>query len=123
MKDIECREDLLVVVTHFYEFLFQSKILNHFFLKFKDSEALDEHLKTLVDFWDNTLFYSGTYTKNAMKPHLLLSKRNPLRSEHFKEWITLFNKSVDSSFQGVNAETIKNRALSIATVMQLKVSQ
>ncbi|MCA0931103.1 group III truncated hemoglobin [Lutimonas saemankumensis] len=123
MKDIESREDLLAVVTDFYDFLFQSDVLHHFFLKFKDSDVLDEHLQTLVDFWDNTLFYSGTYTKNAMKPHLLLSKRNPIRPEHFEEWITLFHRAVDGRFQGVNAETIKNRALSIATVMNLKITQ
>ena len=123
MKDIQSRKDLLVLVTDFYEFLFESKVLNLFFEKFKNSEALEEHLHTLVDFWDNTLFYSGTYTKNAMKPHLLLSERNPIKSEHFNEWIMLFNKAVDTKFKGANAETIKNRALSIATVMKLKLSQ
>ena len=123
MKDIESREDLFVIVTDFYQFLFQSQVLHHFFLKFKDSEVLDDHLKILVDFWDNTLFYSGTYTKNAMKPHLILNERNPIKPVHFEEWILLFNKAVDSKFQGVNAETLKNRASSIATVMNLKISQ
>lgn len=123
MSDIESREDLLAIVTDFYGFLFQSKVLHHFFLKFKDSGSLDAHLQTLVDFWDNTLFYSGTYTKNAMRPHFAINEITLIQPEHFKEWILLFNKAVDAKFKGANAETIKNRALSIATVMELKLSQ
>jgi len=122
MKDIDSREDLLIIVKDFYEFLFKSEILSHFFKKFKGQDVLDEHLQILVDFWDNTLFYSGSYTKNAMKPHLMLNKTNPITKAHFKEWILLFNKAVDAKYRGPNAETIKNRALSIATVMKLKLS-
>lgn len=120
-KDIETRDDLYLIVDDFYQKLLVHKDVRHFFIKFTDSDSLKTHLSILVDFWDNVLFYSGTYQKNAMKPHLKMNLKTPLKKEHFKIWLTLFNESVDSHFEGENASVIKNRALSIATVMKLKI--
>lgn len=119
-KDINSRDDLLLIVRDFYDSLFQSEELRDFFEDFKDKEALGIHLETLVDFWDNTLFYSGVYKKNAMKPHIDLHQKSPLNSSHFRQWLRLLTLAIDKNFQGVNAETMKNRALSIATVMKIK---
>lgn len=119
-RDIETRADLLIIVKDFYDFLFQSDELNHFFIDFKNDSALELHLETLADFWDNTIFYSGKYKKNAMKPHAELHKKNPLTPVHFKEWLHLLYQAIDANFAGKNADTMKNRAASIATVMQLK---
>jgi hemoglobin len=119
--DIESREDLLLIVSSFYVDLLQSKELSRFFEAFKDQEVLKNHLETLVDFWDNTLFYSGTYKKNAIKPHIDIHAEKGIQSNHFNQWLSLFNKAVDTNFNGQNAETIKSRALSIATVMKLKL--
>ena len=119
-NDIESREDLLLIVSDFYESLFISDPLSTFFADFKEEKALKHHLDTLVDFWDNTLFYSGSYKKNAMKPHIILNEKTPLNASHFKEWLSLLNKAIDKNFEGVHAETMKNRALSIATVMKIK---
>ena len=119
--DIQSREDLLIIVSNFYVDLLQSKELSHFFEAFKDEEVLKHHLETLVDFWDNTLFYSGTYKKNAIKPHFDIHAEKGIQSNNFNQWLSLFNKAVDTNFKGQNAETIKSRALSIATVMKLKL--
>jgi len=119
-QDISSRNDLLIIVRDFYNLLFESDELKEFFEDFKDKEALERHLETLVDFWDNTLFYSGSYKKNAMKPHIELHEKHQLNSVHFKHWLHLLTKAIDKNFTGVNAETMKNRALSIATVMKLK---
>ncbi len=43
--------------------------------------------------------------------------------EHFQRWILLFNETVDELFKGEKAELIKQRALSISTVMQIKILQ
>ena len=119
--DIQSREDLLLIVSNFYVDLLQSKELMHFFEAFKDEDVLKHHLETLVDFWDNTLFYSGTYKKNAIKPHIDIHAEKGIQNNHFNQWLSLFNKAVDANFIGQNAETIKSRALSIATVMKLKL--
>jgi len=120
-SDIVSREDLFIIVSDFYIDLLASKDLSHFFVSFKDEKVLKHHLETLVDFWDNTLFYSGTYKKNAIKPHIDIHAEKGIHSFHFDEWLLLFSKAVDANYQGQNADTIKSRALSIATVMKLKL--
>ena len=120
-KPIENRDDLRQLITTFYDFLLTDAVIGHFFEAFHDDQILENHIVTLIDFWDNLLFYSGTYTKNAMQPHLALNNRIPMKKIHFDRWITLFNKAVDKHFTGAIAHAAKTRAHSIATVMQIKV--
>ena len=57
-----------------------------------------------------------------MKPHFKINEEKGLYAPDFEEWLLLFNRAVDDNFSGVNSDTIKNRALSIATVMKLKMN-
>jgi len=41
--------------------------------------------------------------------------------EHFQKWLLLFTETVDQLFEGEKAELAKQRATSIATVMQIKM--
>ena len=122
-KDITNREDLYNLVSLFYEKLFIDDEIKHFFVDFSDKIELEKHLQVLVDFWDNMLFFSGGYRKNAMKPHLDLNQSKPFKTNHFKCWLSNFNESVDELFEGSNSHVIKSRAQSIATVMEIKISQ
>lgn len=119
--DIQNRDDLYAIVQLFYEKLFADKEMAPFFESFREPNSLEKHLLVLVDFWDNILFYSGAYTKNAMTPHIEMDKKMPFKSHHFELWLTHFKSAVDSLFAGEQAEVIKARAQSIATVMQIKI--
>lgn len=121
-KDITSREDLHLIVSAFYKDLLENKELGHFFEEFRGEQQLKTHLETLVDFWDNTLFYSGTYAKNAITPHIKIHTDKIISSVNFDTWLSLFKKAVDENFQGIHATTIKNRAVSIATVMKIKLN-
>ena len=44
-----------------------------------------------------------------------------LTDEDFKRWLTLFNQTVDDLFAGEKASGAKDRALSIATIIKLKI--
>lgn len=121
-KDIEDRNDIYQLVKVFYVKLMKDELMAHFFIDFENPTHLEEHLQVLVDFWDNMLFYSGTYQKNAMKPHLDLQTTKPFKKIHFNQWLIHFNSSVDELFEGQNAHNAKTRALSIATVMEIKIS-
>lgn len=122
-KDIENREDLYLLVKCFYVKLMSDEKMHHFFEDFTNPKLLEEHLQILVDFWDNILFYSGGYRKNAMEIHQKLHQKTSINSNHFNCWLSDFNATVDDMFEGENSHAIKSRALSIATVMKIKISE
>ena len=121
-KDIETREDLLLLVQQFYKKLLADDSINYLFTDIAKID-LDHHLPVLVDFWDSILFQSDTYHKNAMQPHIVLNQKSPVKKEHFETWLRYFTESVDDLFAGSNSFVIKERALSIATVMKIKLIQ
>ncbi len=121
-KDIENREDLLLLVTKFYKKLLADTSISYLFTDVAQVN-LDHHFPVLVDFWESILFQSGTYQKNAMQPHMVLHQKSPLTKHHFETWLRYFNETVDELFSGNNTFIIKERALSIATVMKIKLLQ
>ena|SRR5690606_30175512 len=121
-RDIENRDDLLRLVTSFYEKLLSDPSISYLFTDVAKID-LHHHLPVLVDFWDMIIFHSDTYQKNAMQPHMIVNSQSPINAEHFKTWLNYFNTTLDELFEGENTELAKQRAKSIATVMQLKISQ
>lgn len=121
-KDISTREDLFLLVENFYEKLFHDETISYLFTDIAKINQ-DHHFPVLVDFWDTILFQSDTYRKNAMQPHLILHQKSPLQKHHFETWLMYFNATVDELFEGEKAFIAKERAKSIATVMQIKLGQ
>jgi hemoglobin len=121
-KDIENRNDLLLLMQEFYKKLLADNSINYLFTDVANIN-LDHHFPVLVDFWDSILFQSGTYQKNAMQPHLALHQKSPILNQHFDTWLGYFKQTTDELFEGQNAFVIKERATSIATVMKIKVMQ
>lgn len=122
MKDIENKDDLYLLVDEFYKKLLSDSSISYIFtdvVKIK----LEEHLPILVTFWSQSLFNTGGYYNNLTQMHLDISKKEYLTPELFKIWINHFNSSVDENFKGENAEKIKTQALSISTVLQIKIHQ
>ena len=115
-RDVEGRDDLHQILRDFYELLMYDE-------KFRDQQVLTQHLHDLVEFWDGALFYSGNYGKNVMDIHRKIHLTRPISNLHVDSWINLFEAAVDSNFTGEVADTLKNRARSIATVMKIKFSQ
>ena len=118
--DITTREDIENLIRLFYEKLLSDDSLNYIFIDVAKIE-LEPHISLISDFWDNLIFGSDTYKNNAMRPHFELNDKTPLMKKHFDSWLTHFNKSVDELFEGEKAHFAKNRAQSIATVMQVKI--
>lgn len=123
MNDIKNKDDIYHIVKLFYKKLLNDAEMHHFFVHFLDEKELESHLRILVDFWSNILFYTGDYRKNAMQIHMDIHKKNAMQEKHFNAWLSHFNDSVDALFKGENAHAIKSRALSIATVMKFKISE
>ena len=121
MKDIETRADLEVLLKEFYTRLLNDDSINYIFTDVAKIN-LETHLPHITDFWEQSLFYTGGYKKNVMQIHLDLNAKEKLTEGHFKTWLAHFHQTTDNLFTGLNAEKIKTRAESIATVMKLKLS-
>lgn len=116
------RKHIKLLVTKFYDCLLNDKELEHFFKHIIDKDELESHLEVITDFWQDILFGTLNYGKNAMKPHFELNKKIPFKEQHFKLWLNHFIYTVDSLYSGEKAELAKQRAQSIATIMQIKLS-
>lgn len=121
-RDITTREDILLLITRFYEKLLADDSINYLFTDVAEIN-LEKHLPVLVDFWDNILFGADTYRKNAMQPHIDLHAKSPLLPHHFEIWLRYFTQTADELFEGEKAFLAKERANSIATVMRIKIKQ
>jgi len=53
--------------------------------------------------------------------HGVLHQSANFTAEHFNVWLKLFTSTVNELFEGEKAELAKQRAISIATVMQTKL--
>lgn len=82
----------------------------------------DAHLPTMYKFWGDILLNTHEYEGNPMFVHKQLNARIPLQAAHFSRWKELFIETVQELFEGDKAELAKQRAVSIATVMQMKVA-
>ncbi len=122
MNDIQNQDDLYLLVDEFYKKLLSDDSISHIFtdvVKIK----IEEHLPILVTFWSQAILGKGGYIKNLTQIHLDVNAKEHLTPELFKIWLNHFNNSVDENFKGEKAEQIKTQALSIGTIMQIKIAQ
>lgn len=122
MQDIETKQDLEILLSKFYSKLLSDETISYIFTDVAKIN-LETHLPKIIDFWNLSLFGKGDYSNNVMKIHLDLNSEENLNQKHFNTWLNIFNQTVDANFSGKNAEIIKTKALSIATVMQIKMSK
>jgi len=120
-SDIVSRKEIIIVVDEFYK-----KIKVDFTLGFIFNEVAhvnwEKHLPIMYDFWENTLFYTGSYSGNPVNLHTHLHHLTPLNNTHFEQWNKLFSETVDEHFKGPNAELAKQRAISISLVLAQKIA-
>jgi hemoglobin len=120
-QDIESREDIEQLMEAFYSKAFPDPVIGHFFTRVMQLD-LEQHLPVIADFWESILMNKpALYKRNAMQPHLHLHAKSPMTHEHLQRWLALFNATLDSMFEGDRAELARQRAASIATVMEIKM--
>lgn len=120
-KDIENRKDIELLIKTFYNKVKTDTTIGYIFNDIAKVNW-EKHLPVMFDFWENVLFYTGGYEGNPMIIHQRLNRAMPLTKSHFSRWEELFTQTVDELFDGTNAVQAKHRALSISTVMQLKIN-
>lgn len=116
-KDITTRADIEKMVILFYSKVVADPLLGPIFNRPKKINW-EKHIPTMCDFWENALFFSGTYSGNPVNLHQHLHKIMPLHQLHFQQWNILFIETVDELFSGKNALLAKQRALNISLIIQ-----
>lgn len=116
-RDISNLTDLERLVDLFYSKLLGYPEMAGFF----QHTDWEHHKPVMVRFWENMLFFTGSYVGNPMEVHQKVHHKHSMSSEHFKIWQQCFRASVEELFEGEKADLAKSRAESIATVMQLKI--
>jgi hemoglobin len=119
-RKLENRADIEFIVDGFYDKVKQDPLIGYIFTDVMKVNW-EKHLPMIYDFWENTLFYTGGYYGNPLEIHRRLNKVIPLTAEHFKRWTDLFCATVDEHYEGEKATLAKERAISIAKVMMVKM--
>ncbi len=121
-KDIATRADIDLLITTFYERLLEDENISYIFT---DVAKLDikMHIPVIIDFGESVLLNKNVYHNNTMKLHLDLDDKSALTAKHFDIWLKHFNNTIDELFEGDISLLAKQRAKSVATVMQIKIAQ
>lgn len=115
--DITTSEEIKRLVDLFYKKVMKDDMLNIFFVK----TNWEKHLPKMYTFWSNVIFYTGGYNGNPLTAHKKLHEKKSLNKTLFNRWEKIFIETVDELFEGKNANLAKQRAGSIALIMQTKI--
>jgi hemoglobin len=119
-QDIANRHDIELLVNTFYDKVRRDEVIGYLF---NEVAKVDwpRHLPRMYDFWENIIFQTGNFSGNPMIAHAKLHQQSPLTAAHFARWQQLFLQTVDELFEGEKAELARQRAMSIAVMMQVKI--
>lgn len=120
-RDIESRADLEVLLRKFYTRVFADDLIGRFFTEVVPLD-LDAHIGVISDFWEAIVFSRHTYRKNVMEVHQHIHRLSAIRQHHLDRWLQLFTATVVESHEGPRATLMQQRALSIATLMNMKLN-
>jgi len=118
MTDIRNLDDIKILVNNFYDEVRADSLLGPVFASKIPADAWPSHLHRMYAFWNAILFAEKGFEGNPMQKHLQL----PIEEIHFSHWLQLFFKTVDTNFSGPKAEEAKQRANSIAQIMNFKIN-
>lgn len=121
MGDIENRKDIEVLVNKFYAKVLKDEKIGFFFNEIAHIEW-KKHFPNMYDFWETILFDTMKYKGNPMTKHIVLSRKEPMTSEHFERWLFLWNQTVNENFTGYRASEAIKRAKMIADLMKYKTA-
>ena len=118
--DIHNRGDIVVLLEDFYRKAFADPLIGHFFTEVVPLN-LETHIPQIADFWESVIFSTRGYRKNVMEIHQHIHALSAIKKEHLDRWVALFSQTVDQLYEGPNATLIKQRARSVATMMEIKI--
>ena len=120
-KDVAAREDLIQILEAFYKKAYKDELIGRFFTDVVPLD-LETHIPDIADFWEGIVLNNFRYRKNVMEIHRHIHELSHIKKEHLDRWVQLFTETVSEQFEGNNAELMKQRARSVATLMDIKLN-
>jgi hemoglobin len=122
VQDIETRADCERLVRAFYERAFADDMIGFLFTDVARLD-LEAHVPRITSFWETILLGARTYGGGAFAPHAALHAKVPLRSAHFRRWVTIWRATVDDLFTGERAELAKAHADRVADAFHRRLQE
>lgn len=120
-KDIENKEDIALLINHFYSKVVKDEVIGTFFTEVAPVNW-EKHLPIMIGFWEFILFSTpNAYMGSVMSPHIHLNELKKLEPMHFERWLLLFSNAVDELFDGLKAEDAKLAARNIGATIKYKI--
>lgn len=120
-KDIENREELEIFLWAFYKKAFADELIGRFFTEVVPLD-LETHIPIIANFWESVAFNKPSYRRNVMEVHQHIHDLSKIKKEHLDRWVKIFTGTLDEHFEGPKTELMKQRARSIATLMDVKLN-
>ena len=106
MRDIETREDIVLMVDTFYQKVQQDELIGPIFNSRIAPEAWPAHLDRMYTFWTTILLNQPGYSGQPFEKH----RDMPIDAAHFERWVSMFKTIVDNLFEGPIANDAKYQA-------------
>ncbi|MFD0792891.1 group III truncated hemoglobin [Mucilaginibacter litoreus] len=114
--DILSLKDIKLLVDTFYQRIQADTILGPVFNE-RIQDRWPVHLEKMYSFWQTVLLEEYTYNGRPFPPHAQL----PVEHEHFAQWLSIFNATIDELFTGDKATEAKWRANKMAQMFESKI--
>ncbi len=123
MMELDSRHKIYDLVSSFYTTVKQDALLGPIFNSQIDDWST--HMDRLTDFWETNLLFVPRYRGNAADIHVEVDKayNHGITQLHFERWLSIWIKTIDESYTGLNAERAKMRARKMSTHMFIKIFQ
>jgi hemoglobin len=120
-NDIATREEIESFLRTFYQKAFADEFIGRFFTEVVPLD-LQTHIPVIASFWESIVFNTQGYRKNVMAVHRHIHHLSQIKKEHLDRWVKIFTDTLDESHEGARTELMKQRARSIATLMDIKLN-
>lgn len=125
MKEIENRGDVSLLVRSFY-----ARIRKHHSLGPIFNEVVQDwepHLERLTDFWEMILLQSGPgagkFSPVPVHKEVDVKTGNAITQAHFGNWLELWFSTLDTYFEGKNADYAKEHARNMAHILFFRIME
>lgn len=119
-KDIQQREDIVLLLDTFYRKVLADDTIGYIFTDIAKID-ISHHMPILYDFWSSVLLGEASYRGNPILTHISLHKKVPLEDLHFERWQSLYEETVHELFEGVVAQQAIDKVKQMRFLMQMKI--